>query len=146
MNDSQPHHLHQHDAQAHPAQVRKVQPNKRRFVILHHAAPPGEHWDLMIEADGSLATWQLEQDPCTTSDRTSSRATRIADHRMRYLDYQGPLTGRRGNVTRVDRGSCTVHIESPDDWTIEVTGRSLTGIIALHRTRDGWVLRRGPSP
>lgn len=71
-----------------------------RFVILEHDHPV-LHWDLMLEADGVLQTWRLAQAP--EVGRTIE-ATALGDHRLAYLDYEGPVSGNRGTVRRWDAG------------------------------------------
>ena len=68
-----------------------------RFVLLDHDHPT-RHWDLMLEVGPVLWTWRLDAIP----DRCAScQATRIADHRPIYLDYEGPISRDRGEVRRV---------------------------------------------
>jgi hypothetical protein len=89
-----------------------------RFVILEHRTPPGYprglHWDLMLEYEtqeqgGALRTWALAEPPAP--DRPID-AESLADHRLDYLEYEGPISGGRGVVSRWDHGiyvliSCT---------------------------------------
>ena len=85
-----------------------TQPEKNmpRFVILKHETPLGSlrgtHWDLMLEADGVLRTWTLAAEPVGGKTMV---AERLADHRVAYLDYEGPIAGDRGTVTRCDAGT-----------------------------------------
>src|SRR5687768_14660009 len=76
-----------------------------RYVILQHITPPeaerGTHYDLMLEQDGKLVTWAIPEPP-RAGLRTS--ATKLSDHRLAYLDYEGPISGDRGEVRRVDVG------------------------------------------
>ena len=76
-----------------------------RFVILQHVTPPGSeretHYDLMVEQNGKLLTWAIPERPCAG---LRSIATQLPDHRLAYLDYEGPISGDRGTVTRVDAG------------------------------------------
>jgi hypothetical protein len=89
-----------------------------RFVLLEHtpgdAAPAaesdwgaGRHFDLMLEVDtdGPLATWRLD---CNPFVEPRGRAAAIADHRRAYLTYEGPLTGGRGSVRRMEAGEAEV--------------------------------------
>jgi hypothetical protein len=103
-----------------------------RFVILHHvvAAHSGRstHWDFMIETDNTLKTWSLDEEP--GYDRVIS-AVRIADHRREYLDYEGPLSQDRGNVTRFDHGSYTLISEDDTGLLLEMRGSRLQGIVEL---------------
>ena len=77
-----------------------------RFVLLRHECPPelavASHWDLMLEDGGGLLTWRLEELPSSVGP--SVAAMRLADHRLSYLDYEGPVSGDRGDVARVDGG------------------------------------------
>lgn len=77
--------------------------SKGRFVILKHDHP-FLHWDLMLERDGTLATWRLLHEPVL---QTWLPAERLPDHRIAYLDYEGPVSGDRGVVSRVISGSYT---------------------------------------
>ncbi|RIK66590.1 MAG: hypothetical protein DCC65_09505 [Planctomycetota bacterium] len=77
---------------------------RRRFVVLHHEDREGVHYDLMIESGSALATWKLRHPP----ESGEQRCLRIGDHRRAYLDYEGPISGDRGRVTRHDEGWCTV--------------------------------------
>jgi hypothetical protein len=120
------------------------------FVILQHILPDGsEHWDLGIDQGETLATWQLLQDPALlASGRLQAvPARRIADHRRAYLDYEGPVSGNRGQVTRVERGYCRVVDRRPDCWRVRLTGSVLIGIfeiIAVGDPSSDWVLRPAP--
>lgn len=85
-----------------PAQIHDIQP---RFVLLHHAmeAAAGrfDHWDLMLEHTGTLITFELDRLP---SGPAMFETRRLADHRMTYLDFEGHISGNRGQVFRLDRG------------------------------------------
>ena len=114
-----------------------------RFVILHHLAPGSEHWDLMLEAETHLTTWQMASQPV---DRAAPaiECTRIGDHRKRYLDYEGQVSGGRGVVRRVDQGSFESLGVSDDEWILEFAGERLTGRYRLARvggdSRSAWIL------
>ncbi len=103
-----------------------------RFVILHHKLPDGEHWDLMLEAGSTLATWQLP-DPPTMSMTEPLSATRIGDHRTSYLHYEGPVSGNRGEVARYDHGTVQFVAKRADEWLIELNGTILAGRFRLAR-------------
>lgn len=98
-----------------------------RFVILEHDHPT-LHWDLMLESGDVLKTWRLPAPP--PDGPTTSLA--LGDHRMDYLDYEGPVSGNRGSVKRWDRGTyATVETETPQDWTIEIHGGRWQGSVTL---------------
>lgn len=107
-----------------------------RFVILHHLVPTGEHWDLMLEQKDCLFTWQMVAEPI---DRHACpiECLRISDHRKFYLDYQGPISGGRGIVSRVDQGAYQYLSVEPDSWRINFQGRRLRGEFGLVRSDPG---------
>ena len=70
------------------------------FVVLQHDYPT-LHWDFMLEAGKSLRTWRLMSPPTQDSE---VGAEPLANHRLRYLDYEGPVSGDRGHVARWDAG------------------------------------------
>ena len=76
-----------------------------RFALLHHAmeAAAGrfDHWDLMFEHTGTLVTFELDKLP---NGPALFKSRRLADHRLTYLDYEGHISGNRGQVFRLDRG------------------------------------------
>lgn len=84
--------------------------NRGRFVLLHHQfethSSQQAHWDLMLEKRESLLTFQLLALPTGSQIDLEPRlrAKRIADHRLVYLDYEGPISGNRGSVSQVAAG------------------------------------------
>ncbi len=90
-----------------------------RYVVLHHTGHGEPHFDLMIErdADGPLATWRLPAWPPSEG----MVATPLPDHRRVYLQYEGPVSGGRGEVRRVATGQATgdaTFIEGGTFWAI----------------------------
>ena len=117
-----------------------------RFVILHHTradqqagSAGGEHWDLMLERDGVLLTWQLLSEP-EGAESLPIRAGRIGDHRLAYLAYEGPVSGDRGHVRRIDAGTVEFHEITPDRLMMTLIGSRLAGRFVLRRGDDEWVL------
>jgi len=110
-----------------------------RFVILHHTLTNGEHWDLMLEHQGTLLTWQLLAEP-RGHESLPIAARRIGNHRLAYLTYEGPVSGDRGEVRRVDAGE--LHMTSLGDshCRFDAAGKVLLGCFQLQRLDDGWVL------
>ena len=114
-----------------------------RFVLLRHDLPPdssrASHWDLMIEIGEILRTWELtslahlhqaSQFETIDCDEVDLRpiARPLPDHRLAYLDYEGPVSNNRGVVQRMAMG---VH-ESFEDlssnaWRVHLTGAFADG-------------------
>ncbi len=109
---------------------------KARFVVLYHTTPPGyaraSHWDLMLEQGSVLWTWALENEPLEGKQIV---ANRLADHRLHYLDYEGPLDGDRGEVHRVDSGGYEIEVAGEDCLEVRLIGTKLRGRVRL--VRDG---------
>ena len=106
----------------------------RQFVVLQHEASGAVHWDLMLDMGGLLATWRFSENPCSSGSadvKFPLRITRIKDHRRIYLDYEGPISGGRGRVTRVDGGQYTLLKESTGRWTVRLAGALLSGTYQL---------------
>ena len=74
-----------------------------RYVVLRHEGVADPHFDLMLELaeDQALATWRCPVWPLTKR----VRITRLPDHRREYLTYEGPVSGDRGRVSRVEAGT-----------------------------------------
>jgi hypothetical protein len=101
-----------------------------RFVILRHESPGGLHWDLMLEAGESLRTWALPQPP---EPHVELACRALPDHRLAYLDYEGPVSGNRGSVTRWDQGTYTLVSEIAEELVVELRGGMLVGRAILRR-------------
>jgi len=72
-----------------------------RCVVLFHEVENSDHWDLMLEVQNRLWTWRMSELP--TINQTVM-GERITDHRIHYLDYEGPVSNNRGTVRRVRTG------------------------------------------
>lgn len=106
-----------------------------RFVVLEHAGTPtykpGTHWDLMLEWQGRLRTWELPTPPAS-GKTIVGRA--LADHRLEYLSYEGPVSGERGTVRRWDAGEYELISETPFELVVRLDGGRLRG--TLRMTQD----------
>ena len=98
--------------------VEEAEITVRRFAILTHDSP-FFHWDLLLEAGDVAWTWRLLDEP--GPDRTV-RVERIGDHRLLYLDYEGPVSGGRGQVARWDAGTYRIVHETGDELTVCLSG------------------------
>ena len=99
-----------------------------RFVVLRHQMPPEStrplHWDLMLEEGDHLITWALSAAPAI--DRPL-KALPLTDHRLEYLEYEGPLSGNRGVVSRHDWGTYEKLFEDDHQRVIALNGRYICG-------------------
>ena len=114
-----------------------------RFVILVHDHPH-LHWDLMWEepSQEKLRTWRLEQPP---TEGILVAATPLGDHRRIYLDYEGPVSGNRGEVKRWDSGDADVLSHDEGQIELRLLGTKIHGIAVLAKTQAAeWTLRFMP--
>lgn len=98
-----------------------------RFVLLEHDHP-SLHYDFMIEWGDVLRTWRLDRIP---SEAASIPAEPLADHRTAYLDYEGLVSGDRGEVSRIDRGEYEVLAESRTCLEVKLAGDQIVGTAIL---------------
>jgi hypothetical protein len=106
-----------------------------RFAVLHHD-DPFPHWDLLLEAGESCRTWRLLDDPAGPGPW---RAEAIADHRPFYLDYEGPVSGNRGQVTAWDRGEFDGIVTTESLIRVRCHGAKWHGELTLrHQTECQW--------
>jgi hypothetical protein len=105
------------------------------FVILEHDFPK-LHWDLMVEMGDVLWTWRL---PIPLEYGTAVSAERTFDHRLLYLDYEGAISGGRGIVRRIDRGSYEVVSQTSEQLIVRLRGAVWAGTLCLERVDgDRW--------
>ena len=113
-----------------------------RYVLLLHETPPGyprpTHWDFMLEDDAALLTWALED--ALTLDKTVA-AEKLNDHRLAYLDYEGPVSpnesGDRGHVRQCDAGQFEWLQRSNDFISVRLRDGRSPGTVTLTRITDG---------
>ena len=108
-----------------------------QFVLLYHECPSGvpraSHWDLMLEEQGVLRTWVLDDlQAFVAGERVP--VEEIRPHRPEYLDIEGPLSGNRGSVTRMDRGTIEQFEATELRITARVSGQRIRGTLELTRT------------
>jgi hypothetical protein len=105
-----------------------------RFAILDHDHP-FRHWDFLLEDRTVLRAWRLLTEP---GQGRPIRAEPLPDHRLIYLDFEGPIAGDRGRVVRWDAGSFTWDDDRADDMRVHLIGGRIVGLVTLRRDEDGW--------
>jgi len=132
------------DARDGPDRSGAAEPSDTRFVVLEHRDAAGLHYDLMIESGGrGLATWKLGQPPEEAATNELG-CKRLVDHRKVYLEYEGPISGDRGQVSRRDAGRCVIHASRPNDWEVVFEGKRLQGRFRLVESEEAegfWAFR-----
>ncbi len=133
-------------------------PIPRAGVLLKHQTPDdASHFDWLLEnptqqpGSGPLVCFRVEIPLNEWPDNSPVDLVRIADHRRLYLDYEGPISGNRGSVTRVCRFTFTATQWSDTEAQLRITTLTQTLDAALqHVTNNRWQLkclaRPHPSP
>ena|SRR5438105_5059151 len=112
-----------------------------RFTIVAHDHP-FDHWDLFVEAGPVLRTWRLI--PRLDPD-TSIVVEPTPEHRLQYLDYEGPISGGRGSVRRIDTGTFDWQRDEPDCVEVLLSGSRFVGCLSLLRSNDTWIGKFEPA-
>jgi hypothetical protein len=84
----------------------------------------------MLEQGEVLRTWALAEEPSATGEIP---AQALGDHRLAYLEYEGPVSGNRGIVSRWDCGHYECQSETADEIVVRLHGKKLNGIARLQR-------------
>ena len=127
------------------------QTEPRSTVFLRHELPDGSsHIDWLIAPrakgvepdDRVLVSWRMTEEAAqalcgSTGDGFEFVVVRMTDHRHRYLDYEGPVSGERGKVARIAIGGVVVVEETLDRF------RGLLAIGGVWRVSG---VRIGPAP
>ncbi|NOY41697.1 MAG: hypothetical protein GXP26_07675 [Planctomycetes bacterium] len=123
-----------------------------RYALLRHECPPDyekpSHWDFMVEQNGVLLTWEVRELPklwgealaVATSDAAAVPVFLLADHRLAYLDYEGPISDGRGNVTRCDHGNYQLVDQGRTLLEVRLSDGKLCGLVKLTCADDAWQL------
>lgn len=70
-------------------------------------------------------------------------AKKLADHRLAYLDYEGPISKNRGQVKRVDKGSYDLLESNETGRIIRLKSKNIQGTFELRQDpmQKNWTLR-----
>ena len=104
-----------------------------RFVIHEHTTPEGVHWDLMLEQGQALLTFRLPVPPAQAASAPTP-ATKIHDHPLRFLTYEGPVQKSTGRVQITDRGTLCIQTQTEGQIAFTLDGRTLHGAFTLTHT------------
>lgn len=105
-----------------------------RFVLHWHETPATfarpAHWDLMLQVGDHLRCWALERAPNEIVDQAVDA---LQDHRLAYLDYEGPVSGERGSVSRHDQGEYETITDEVNELVVLLRGNRMQGTLTLRR-------------
>ncbi len=92
----------------------------------------------MLEARGVLETYRLELPPEKLSQQTTT-ATKIFDHPLKFLSYEGSVNKGKGSVKIADAGTYQLLSGSEHRKELQLDGKILKGRFTLtHIEDDRW--------
>jgi hypothetical protein len=110
----------------------------KKFVIQQHSTGPDVHWDFMLESDDILQTYRLDKAP-SEALHLAVNATKIFDHPLKFLTYEGPVNKGRGNVRIAESGSYKIVHQAHNRIEMNLNGQILKGKFTLtHIEGDNW--------
>ncbi|MAE65435.1 MAG: hypothetical protein CMJ18_14285 [Phycisphaeraceae bacterium] len=117
----------------------------RRTVLLRHVTKGGHHFDWMLEPPGPdaaperLWTARVRLPSWCWRRAVTLDLQAIGAHRRAYLDYEGPVSGDRGDVRRVDEGRFDPAVWSDDLLVLKVQMGHYRGGLRVQRVAgDHW--------
>ena len=109
----------------------------QEFVILLHQTGKEmerpDHFDLMLQDGDALITWELDR---MLTPGTVAFGRQLPNHRLEYLEYEGPISRDRGTVRRIEKGFFRWMTREPDISTVEFDGAELAGIVTIERIEE----------
>jgi hypothetical protein len=132
-----------------PNPARHVASTPLPTALLHHRSPEGDHYDWMIAdprengPDGPLWTARVTMPSREWAKSDTWTIEVIAPHRREFLTYEGPISGNRGSVTRIDEGACVASEWSDNRIEVQVSLRHFSGtLVMLPGERSEWTVKR----
>jgi hypothetical protein len=114
-------------------------------VLLRHDLPDGtSHFDWMVQrAPGQgLITFRVQERIDLQSPQVFT-CERLPDHREVYLEYEGPISGGRGRVERMEAGGAEILHLSRDRVRVRIELGGLRGeFLGVRRAGATWDFRR----
>lgn len=104
-------------------------------MLLRHELATGSHYDWLIARPGDERLWTARvAEPSTRwAELGRFELAVIGLHRREYLTYEGPVSGNRGTVRRVDAGEVRITAWSEESASLEVQMQGFCGTVRLTR-------------
>ena len=110
----------------------------KNFVIQEHSSGPDVHWDFMLELGGILQTYRLDKAP-SEALHLAVNATKIFDHPLKFLTYQGPVNKGQGSVRIIETGTYKMVHQAHNRIELNLSGKILKGKFTLSYIEgDNW--------
>lgn len=125
-----------------------------RSTLLLHRMPGGSHYDWLFESPppeggrdkaARLVCFRVPLDSRAWGCVQRWTMRQLPPHRRIYLDYQGSISGGRGQVRRIDRGIVLPRLWAAGRAVLDVRMRQFEGRVRLRRlTGDRWIAATDP--
>lgn len=103
-----------------------------RFVILWHEVDnmPGRqnHYDFLLESAGFFITIELLALPWEVSE---VRGRVLSPHRLEYWELEGPISGNRGHVKRITRGTYRCASLARGQWELTLESAEVQKVLTI---------------
>jgi bifunctional non-homologous end joining protein LigD len=110
----------------------------KQFVVQEHRRGDEVHWDLMLEGQGTLATYRVPL-PAEKITADPVIVEKIVDHDLKFLTYEGPVNKGLGTVRIVDSGEFEMIEKTEKTLRLHIEGKILCGEFAFERIEgDRW--------
>jgi bifunctional non-homologous end joining protein LigD len=112
--------------------------------VIHEHYARTHHFDLRLEAEGTLWSWAVPKGlPTDTSH--NRLAVRVDDHDLDHLDVEDPtpVPGTGGAIAKSIWDGGTYHVvrSDPTRLVVDISGRRVAGRFALiHTGDDQWLM------
>ena len=113
-------------------------------VLLWHETAAGNHHDWLFvdpttldQPEAPLTTYRIAAPPDQWLELGRMELTPIPPHRRIYLTYEGPISGNRGSVKRIDEGTFVPVLWTPQKKVIDLKLRRFQGVVSIEADATG---------
>ncbi|MBI4563138.1 MAG: hypothetical protein HY716_00390 [Planctomycetes bacterium] len=105
-----------------------------RFTIARHdvSEKTKNHFDLFLEREQMLKSWRLH----SAEFEEPQKAFEARDHKLKYLDFEGPLSDNRGDIAIWDTGLYLEDLWSPTVVQVALRGKKVRTRLRLSLDRN----------
>ena len=102
--------------------------------IIHYHLTAINHYDLMLEKNNTLLTWQIPQNLFLNFlAEKKIKIKQIKNHRLKYLTHQGFIRTGQGFLEKYDEGKYQIKSWTDQKKIITITGKKIKGQITIEQ-------------
>ncbi len=108
-----------------------------KFIILYHFGIDETHYDLMLEAEGSLDSWRIpEKNFKQLLNGETIEVISIKPHNKKYLNFEGELTDGKGSVKIYDKGTTSYKRNENIQFDVLIFGSEISGKLIFKKLEN----------